>query len=277
MTEAKERWAAGDRYEPYVGRWSRKVAVELLDWLRVPPGATWLDVGCGTGALSSQILERERPAAIVGVDPSAEFIAHARSRVGDARVSFQVGDAQALPVESARFDAAAAALVLNFVPRPEAAMAQMVRAVKPGGAVAAYVWDYAGKMELMRFFWDAAVALDPAVAELDEGRRFPMCRPDALKALFDGAGLDAVEVRSLDIATPFRDFDDYWTPFLGGQGPAPGYAMSLDEGARVALRERIREALPIRADRGIDLMARAWAAKGTVSQADRRPASNAAA
>jgi SAM-dependent methyltransferase len=277
MTEAKERWAAGDRYEPYVGRWSRKVAVELLDWLRVPPGATWLDVGCGTGALSSQILERERPSAIVGVDPSAEFIAHARSRVGDARVSFQVGDAQALPVESARFDAAAAALVLNFVPRPEAAMAQMVRAVKPGGTVAAYVWDYAGKMELMRFFWDAAVALDPAVAELDEGRRFPMCRPDALKALFDGAGLDAVEVRSLDIATPFRDFDDYWTPFLGGQGPAPGYAMSLDEGARVALRERIREALPIRADRGIDLMARAWAAKGTVSQADRRPASNAAA
>jgi SAM-dependent methyltransferase len=272
-----ETWAAGDRYEPYVGRWSRKVAVELLDWLRVPPGSTWLDVGCGTGALSSQILERERPAAIVGVDPSAEFIAHARSRVSDARVSFQVGDAQALPVETARFDAAAAALVLNFVPRPEAAMAEMVRAVKPGGTVAAYVWDYAGKMELMRYFWDAAVALDPAVAELDEGRRFPMCRPDALKALFEQAGLDQVEVRALDIATPFRDFDDYWTPFLGGQGPAPGYAMSLDEGARVALRERIRQALPLRADGGIDLMARAWAAKGKVSPADRRPASSAAA
>jgi SAM-dependent methyltransferase len=272
----KDTWAAGDRYEPYVGRWSRKVAAGLLDWLDRPPGAAWLDVGCGTGALSSQILERARPAAIVGVDPSAEFIAHARSRIDDARVSFQVGDAQALPVESDAFDVAAAALVLNFVPRPDVALQEMARAVKPGGLVAAYVWDYGDQMQLMRHFWDAAVALNPAAVELDEGRRFPMCRPDALKALFEAAGLQAVDVRAIDVATSFRDFDDYWTPFLGGQGPAPGYAMSLAEADRDALRERIRASLPVRADGSIELVARAWAGRGEVSPRDRRAATSAA-
>lgn len=263
-TNPKDTWAAGDRYEPYVGRWSRKVAAGLLDWLERPPGLAWLDVGCGTGALSSQVLERSRPAAIVGVDPSAEFIAHARSRIADGRATFLVGDAQALPVPSGAFDVAAAALVLNFVPRPEVALQEMSRAVKPGGTVAAYVWDYADRMQLMRCFWDAAVALQPAARELDEARRFPMCRPDALKALFEGAGLQAVEVRAIDIATTFRDFDDFWAPFLGGQGPAPGYAMSLDETDRAALRERIRDSLPVREDETIALVARAWAARGEV-------------
>lgn len=263
---AKDTWSAGDRYEPYVGRWSRQVADRLLEWLGLPPELTWIDVGCGTGALTSRILARERPLAVVGVDPSAEFIAHARKRIADARVSFQVGDAQALPVATDGFDVAAAALVLNFVPRPEVAMAEMVRAVKPGGTVAAYVWDYSGKMELMRFFWDAAVALDPAAEALDEGRRFPMCRPEPLASLFEGGGLSDVEVRALDIATTFSDFDDYWTPFLGGQGPAPGYAMSLSETDRDALRARIRSALPVRADGSIELVARAWAARGRTSR-----------
>jgi hypothetical protein len=141
----------------------------------------------------------------------------------------------------------------------------MARAVRPGGTVAAYVWDYAGKMQLMRIFWDAAVALNPAAAELDEGRRFPLCSPHALTELFAASGLAAVEVCALDIATPFRDFDDYWTPFLGGQGPAPGYAMSLNEADRAALRERIRATLPQRSDGTIELIARAWAVRGRVT------------
>ena len=149
------------------------MAVELLHWLGLPPGLTWLDVGCGTGALTSTILEQAQPLSVVGIDPSAGFIDHAQGHISDPRVSFQVGDAQALPVETNRFDAAAAALVLNFVPQPARAVAEMARAVKPGGTVAAYVWDYAGKMELMRHFWDAAVELNPAAAELDEGRQVP--------------------------------------------------------------------------------------------------------
>jgi SAM-dependent methyltransferase len=264
MVDRKDTWAAGDLYEPYVGRWSRKVASELLAWLQLPPHSSWLDVGCGTGALTEVILDQAQPGSVLGIDPSPGFVDYARGHITDPRASFEVGDAQALPVETNRFDAAAAALVLNFVLKPEDAVAEMARVVKPGGTVAAYVWDYAGKMELMRYFWDAAVELNPAAAELDEGRRFPLCQPAPLVALFERVGLNAVEVQALDIATPFRDFDDYWMPFLGGQGPAPGYAMSLNEQDRSRLRERIRSGLPVGTDGVIELIARAWTVRGLV-------------
>src|SRR4030095_4043901 len=130
------------------------------------------------------------------------------------------------------------------------------------GVVALYVWDYAGGMQLMRHFWDAAGSLDPAALPLDEGRRFPICRPEPLAALFRDAALAEVDVRALDVPTVFRDFDDYWTPFLGGQGPAPGYCSSLDEARRTALRERIRARLPVQPDGRIPLTARAWGARG---------------
>jgi SAM-dependent methyltransferase len=260
----KEAWAAGDLYEPYVGRWSRVVAREFLAWLGVPAGRQWLDVGCGTGALTQRILRDGAPAGVHGFDPSAGFIEYAKAHTADARASFEVADAQALPIGSGKFDAAVAGLVLNFVPKPERAAAEMRRAVRPGGTVAAYVWDYAEKMEVMRYFWDAAVALDPEARSLDEGVRFPLCHPQPLSALFKEARLSNVEVRAIDAATPFRDFDDYWTPFLGGQAPAPGYCMSLDEEKRSALRERIRSKLPFRPDGSVALVARAWAVKGVV-------------
>ena len=263
MMERKDVWAAGDLYEPYVGRWSRLVAREFLSWLSVPTGKDWLDVGCGTGALTQAILETATPHAVTGVDPSSGFIEYAKARIASPLAFFKVGDAQSLPVDRASFDVAVAGLVLNFVPEPSAAVAEMTRAVRPGGAVAAYVWDYAGKMELMRYFWDAAVALDPAAIDLDEGRRFPICAPKPLSELFAQAGLRAVEVRPIDVPTRFRDFDDYWSPFLGGQGPAPGYAMSLTEDRRNTLRDRIRSQLPVAPDGTIELIARAWAVKGS--------------
>lgn len=256
-------WASGEQYELYVARWSRLVARDFLDWLGQPPGLRWLDVGCGTGALSQTILDRCAPAAVLGVDPAEGFLAHARSRVRDARVAFRAGDAQKLPVADGDFEAAVSGLVLNFVPRPELAVGEMRRAVRPGGAVAAYVWDYAGEMQLMRYFWDAAGALDPAARALDEGRRFPMARPEPLAALFEGAGLGTVATRAIDVPTVFRDFDDYWSPFLGGQAPAPGYCMSLDEDRRATLRERLQATLPARPDGSIHLIARAWAVRGT--------------
>src|SRR5262249_52127086 len=161
------------------------------------------------------------------------------------RVSFKIGDARALPIDPANFDAVVSGLVLNFVPEPQLAVAEMRRVARPDGTVAAYVWDYAGKMQLMRYFWDAAAALNPAARELDEGRRFATCLPLPLAELFENAGLQDVEVRHVDIATNFRDFEDYWSPFLGGQGPAPSYTMSLSEEHRKALRDRIRSSLPI--------------------------------
>jgi SAM-dependent methyltransferase len=257
-------WASGDAYEPYVGRWSRLVAREFLAWLARPHGLRWLDVGAGTGALSQVILDTAAPAEVVGVDQSAGYVAYARARVADPRVMFRRADAQALPFPDPEFDVAVSGLVLNFVPAQARAVAEMRRAVRPGGMVAVYVWDYARRMELMRHFWDAAAALDPAALELDEGRRFPICKPEPLAALFEQVGLRDIEGRAIDVPTVFRDFDDYWSPFLGGQGPAPGYCMSLPEARRATLRERIRAGLPVQPDGSIRLIARAWAIKSRV-------------
>ena len=254
-------WASGAAYEPYVGRWSRLVAREFLAWLGVPPDRRWLDLGCGTGALAQTILHVASPGEVKGVDQSAGYVEYARAQTPDARASFEVADAQALPFETGSYDAVISGLVLNFLPEPGRGVSEMARVARPGGTVAAYVWDYAEEMQLMRHFWDAAVALDSAASELDEGRRFPLCRPEPLTQLFRSAGLREVQVRAIDVPTDFRDFDDYWSPFLGGQAPAPSYAMSLSEERRAALRERIRAGLPIAPDGSIHLIARAWAVR----------------
>jgi hypothetical protein len=153
--------------------------------------------------------------------------------------------------------------MLNFVPQHSRAVAEMARAARPGGVVAAYVWDYAGKMEMMQHFWNAAAALDPQAFDLDEGRRFPICNPDALAELFQAANLYNVEARPIEIDTTFKDFDDYWSPFLGGQGAAPSYNMSLSAELRAAIRDSLRKTLPIAPDGSISLVARAWAVRGT--------------
>lgn len=258
-----DTWSSGAAYEPYVGRWSRLVAREFLAWLAAPPGQRWLDVGCGTGALTQTILGATEPSAVTGIDPSAGFIAYAQASTPDARAHFTVSDAQSLPVEAGAFDAVVSGLALNFVPDPARAVAEMARATRPGGTVAIYVWDYAGQMQFMRHFWDAAVALDPRAHDLDEGHRFALCQPDPLVRLFAAASLHGVVTRAIDVPTVFRDFDDYWSPFLGGQGSAPTYAMSLDEERRAALRERLRANLPVAADGSIPLLARAWAVRGS--------------
>lgn len=256
-------WNSGDLYEPYVGRWSRLVAREFLAWLALPAGGRWVDCGCGTGALTHTVLTEAAPASVVGIDITEDYVAYARAHATGERATFHVEDVQALDLDSATFDVAVSGLVLNFVPRPERMTAEMVRVVRPGGTVALYVWDYAGEMQLMRHFWDAAVALDPTATEQDEGRRFPICKPEPLARLCAAAGLRAVATCAIDVPTVFRDFDDYWTPFLSGQGPAPGYAMSLTEEHRAALRERIRSTLPIAADGSTPLIARVWAVQGT--------------
>lgn len=262
----KDCWASGDTYEPYVGRWSRMVAQEFISWLAVPLRSQWLDVGFGTGALSQTILSTANPKKVRGIDRSKDYVEFARSQVNDPRVEFDVGNAQALPVGSETFDAAVSGLVLNFVPHPDQMIAEMARAVGRGGLVALYVWDYAGRMQMLRHFWNAAVALDPAARDLDEGRRFSICNPDALMDLFQNAGLSRVQIRPIDILADFKDFNDYWSPFLGGQGPAPGYAMSLSEERRSQLRQRIYNSLPFALDGTIPLVMRAWAVKGIKSQ-----------
>jgi SAM-dependent methyltransferase len=182
------------------------------------------------------------PAALVGLDPSRGYVAYARERLAVRRVRLLVADARRLPVADGRFDAVVSGLVLNFVPDPARAVVEMARVTRAGGRVAAYVWDYAGRMELIRLFWDAAAAVDPAEVELDEGLRFGLCQPAPLAGLLEDAGLAEVEVRPSQVPTRFADFEDYWTPFLGGQGPAPGYAMGLSEAHRAVLRAELRAA-----------------------------------
>lgn len=260
-----DTWERGDPYEQYVGRWSRRVAPRFLAWLSVPAGRRWLDVGCGTGALCATIVDHCAPASVVGVEPSEGFLATANERLA-GRVVLHRGSAAEIPLDDGAVEATVSGLVLNFVPDGRAAPAEMARVTCRGGTIAAYVWDYAGKMELMRFFWDAAVALRPETATLDEGARFPLCRPEPLTELFVQAGLQGVALTAIDIPTPFADFEDYWRPFLGGQGPAPAYAMALDPPTRARLRDRIRERLPVQADGSISLTARAWAVRATVAR-----------
>jgi SAM-dependent methyltransferase len=258
----KDNWANGDLYEGYMGRWSRHVAREFIKWLAAPADGQWLDVGCGTGALSQTILQLAEPAQIKGIDRSEGFVNFAQERVQDTRVRFEVGDAEALTDNDESFDAVVSGLVLNFILHPERTLAEMTRVTRAGGVVAVYVWDYAEGMQFIRHFFDAAIALDPGAVEHDEGPRFPICHPDALNRLFEATGLRNVEVRPIEVPTVFHDFDDYWNPFLAGQGPAPSYAMSLSEKARSDLREKIRADLPTQPDGSIHLSARAWGAKG---------------
>jgi SAM-dependent methyltransferase len=263
--QVSDTWERGSPYEQYVGRWSRRVAPLFLSWLGIPAGRRWLDVGCGTGALCAAIADRCSPAAVAGVEPSEGFLKTAKDNLAD-RVTLHQGSATTIPLGNSSVDVVVSGLVLNFVPDQRAALGEMARVSANGGTIAAYVWDYAGKMQLMRFFWDAAVELNPGAASMDEGVRFPLCRPEALERLFAGAGLAGVEVKPMDIPTPFGNFDDYWQPFLGGQGPAPAYAMSLDETARAQLRDRIRERIPTTANGTISLTARAWAVRATVAK-----------
>ena len=264
VTAAGERWHDGTGYDSYVGRWSRRVAEHFLSWLELRYGLDWVDVGCGTGILTRSIIELADPRGVIGVDPSDRFLTAAKAANRDSRVVFLHGEAEELPVEDVSADAVVSGLVLNFIPDPHGGLREMRRVTRPEGVIAAYVWDYAGEMQLMRRFWDAAVALDPAAAEHDEGRRYTIARPDALRAAFGAAGLREVEVVDIEIPTVFRDFEDYWQPFLSGVAPAPAYAMSLSPGAQERLRARLEETLPVEPDGTISLVARAWAVRGIV-------------
>jgi len=257
-------WQGSDAYEAYMGRWSRPLAEAFLAWLAVPPEGRWLDVGCGTGALTDAILAASDPLAVVGIDPSPEFIDVAQGRIADPRARFEVGDARALPVASDDFDAVVAGLVLHFVPDPHLAVAEMVRATCPGGAVSASVWDIPGEMQRTRYFWDAVVAIDPAAATLDPRAHFPICRPEPLADLFRAAGLDDVAVDAIDLPLAFRNFDEFWVPHtMPGPAAAQRYVSGLDDVQKAALREQLRATLPIAADGSLHVIDRAWAVRGT--------------
>jgi SAM-dependent methyltransferase len=260
----RDTWALGTAYDRFMGRWSRAVADHFLSWLVIPPRAHWLEIGCGTGALTGRILELARPETVTACEPASGLLARAREACPDPRASFAAADAATLPHRAPGYDAVVSGLVLNFLPDPVASVRAMASAASRGGTVAAYVWDYAEGMEFLRYFWDAAAELDPAAAGADEGRRFPVCQPQALTGVWTDAGLHSIRGHALEVLTAFPTFDDYWAPFEGGQGPAPTYLLTLSSNHRDALRSLVRSRLPAQADGSIVLKARAWAVAGLV-------------
>ena len=255
-------FSTADAYERYMGRWSHSLAPALVAFAELDDGQAVLDVGSGTGVLSFAVRDATTTSRITGIDLSADYVAYA-SRHADPRVRFQVGDAQQLPFAAASFDATLSLLAINFVPDPTRAVIEMTRVTKPGGIIAAAVWDYGDGMQMLRVFWDEAVAFDPAIEPRDE-RHLPLCRAGELGALWNQTGLANVHEAPLTVARHFATFDDYWAPFLLGQGPAGSCVASLPKDRQAELERRLRKRLlgdgP---DRPIDLQARVWAVKGT--------------
>lgn len=251
-------------YEPFMGRWSRKLAPLLVEFAGVQDEESILDVGSGTGVLAAAIAAAKPTAQVVGIDPSPDYVANARAQARCERVRYLVGDAQTLDFANDTFHRTLSQLVLNFVADPAKALAEQIRVTHVGGVVAAAVWDYGDGMQMLRVFWEEAVALDPAAASRDE-RTMPLSRHSELSSLWLAHGLLAVGERPLTIEQRFASFDDFWRPFLGGQGPAGGYVASLTPPARNALQARLRQRFfDGQPDGPFALEARAWAVKGYV-------------
>lgn len=214
-TTINDSWQAGDSYEYYMGRWSKVVAELFVDWLSLPSGLKWLDVGCGSGALSEAIITKNIPVEVIAIDQSEGFVRTAQQRLGN-QAKCKMDDALSLSFDDTSFNVSVSGQVLNFLSEPEKALGEIRRVTKKGGAVAVYIWDHAGRMEFLKYFWDIAVQLDPNASSLHEGRRFPIASAEELSAAFKRVGFTEVETTSVDVITNFSNFDDYWKPFLGG-------------------------------------------------------------
>jgi SAM-dependent methyltransferase len=252
-------------YDRYMGRWSRRMAPLLLDFAGIPDAGSVLDVGSGTGSLAVSIAGHKPHCHVLGIDLSEEYVEYATSQTPPgARVSFEVGDAQRLRFADASFDHTLSLLVLNFVPDQARAVAEMVRVTRPGGSVAAAVWDYGEGMRMLRLFWDSALSVDPR-AEIFDERRMPLCRQDELSALWKNNGLAGVEEYPLEITMQFSELTDYWDPFVLGQGPAGAYARRIGGADLNTLRNEVKRRLGVATDnQPFDLPARAWAVRGIV-------------
>ena len=260
-------FSASADYERFMGRWSRQLAPEYIAFAGVKNGDRVLDVGTGTGSLASVLEATVTSSEIVGVDPSEGFISYAKKNAKSGRTHFETGDAQALRFQDSSFDQTMALLVMNFIPDHNKAIGEMRRVTRPQGVVSACVWDYDAGMQMLRFFWDEAVALDPAIEPKDE-RHMKLSREGQLGELWNSAGLVNVQQKPVSIDQAYESFDDYWGSFLKGAGPGGAYVVSLSDERRRELETRIRKRLLGNRGNGpFVLKARAWCVRGQVPKA----------
>jgi SAM-dependent methyltransferase len=258
------RASDGAAYDWFLGRWTQRLAEPFIDFADMPPDGPVLEVGCGTGSLAGRIANRMPQRLVVGADLSLPYLVQARRNAPHG--AYAASDVRKLAFRDATFASALAQLVLNFVPEPAAAVAEMKRVTRPGGMVAASVWDFRGGLVYQRVFWDTASGIDPAAgAARDRLFATPLATAEGLTALLTKVGLDRVVIASLTIRMDYSSFDDYWQPLLGGQGPVGTYAASLAEERRALVRERVRLAyLAGGGDGPRSMTATAWAVRGRV-------------
>jgi ubiquinone/menaquinone biosynthesis C-methylase UbiE len=261
MAETTSFFTDGEAYERLMGRWSRAAGEVFIDWLSLPPGLNWLDVGCGTGAFTELVSERCAPKAISGIDPAEDQLAFARRRPVATRATFRVGDAQSLPFADREYDVAAMALVISFLPNPTKAVAEMARVVKPGGTVATYMWDFLGKGFTQQPIIEALATMNVTVPPLPGNLN---SSTDNLKSFFGAAGLTQVATRTIEITVSYPNFDDYWSSQTGLPNPAVQLIRKMTEPDVERLRANLRATLPTDRTGRIAYPARANAIKGRV-------------
>lgn len=251
---------SAEAYDRHIGRYGPPLARALVEATNLSAGQRALEVGCGPGALTATLAEVLGADRVTAIDPSEPFVEACAQRLPE--VDVRVGSAEALPFPDHSFDVTLAQLVVNFMTDPTVGVGEMRRVTRPGGTVAAAVWDYAGEMTLLRRFWDAAVSLDPDAADRDEGRSMPYCKPAELEGLWRDAGLREPAVSGLVVAAEYGGFDDLWESLEHGSGPSTAYSASLPNEHRARLGDELRRRLGV-GEEPFRLTARAWRVIGT--------------
>lgn len=259
-----------DKYDSYMGRWSRRLAPMFLDFAGITDGERVLEVGCGTGSLTFILSSRAELSHVEAIDYNAEFVVAARNRNADPKINISEGDACSLQFADKAFDRALSMLVLHFVAEPERAIAEMLRVVRPTGVVAATVWNTFGGMPALRMFWDSAAILDPVAKQRRNSSLMrPMTQPNELRRAFVQAGLLDVTETELTIRMDFASFEDYWVPLMTGQGKHSEFMSTLPKPARRCIEDAVRaNYLCDRPDGPRSFVGVAWAARGTVPKRD---------
>ena len=251
-----------ERYDNFMGRWSREVASQFLDWIDVGKDLNWLDVGCGAGMLAQSVIETRSPSGITGVDPLEDSIIAARQHSNNAGINFEIGDAQGLPFPDAQFDTVISGLMIKFVPDKPEAIREMKRVARAGGTIALYDWDMDSNMNTTRHFWSAVAEIVPERMKDRATDRTPMTEVESISSYFEQAGLKNVEQRTISFETRFRDLKDYWSPITNNAQNVGRFYDSLSEDQRSAVFERLKTTLPFADNGSISFESRAVAVKG---------------